>query len=225
MFDFKIFKWELSMACRGGFLLMVVSTSFPLAACGETTFSYRQDPIVLDQPNGFDQTINEELVAEKEAPPIEEIRSKDSEVQDQSSPENQNQPQNQTPKDERIISKTHYKAKARAYYPDDSPIEGGFKDRRGNPLFTLQQFLKGKAPYVAVSMDPRAFPYGTHIMIPELEKHYGQPIVFRVVDTGGAFFGKGTSRIDICVQSKSDLYHPLINGIITLVPVKDQERP
>lgn len=116
--------------------------------------------------------------------------------------------------------KLGYRSKATAYYPDDSPLEGGFKDRRGRPLYTLQQYLNGSAPYVSVAMDLKAFPYGTKLRIPEFEKHYGVKIDFRVVDTGGAFKDKGTSRIDVCVQSKQHMYHPLVNTWLTLIPLR-----
>lgn len=113
-----------------------------------------------------------------------------------------------------------YTAKGTGYYPDNSPMEGGFQDRMGKPLHTLQDFLNGKAPYVSVAMDSKAFPYGTKLRIPELEKKYGRPIEFRVVDTGGAFKGKGTSRIDICTANRKASLDPTINGKLTLVPQK-----
>ena len=111
-----------------------------------------------------------------------------------------------------------FTAKGTGYFPDNSPMEGGFKDRMGKPLHTLQDFLAGKAPYVSVAMDSKAFPYGTKLRIPELEKKYGRPIEFRVVDTGGAFKGKGTSRIDICTANRKASLDPTINGKLTLVP-------
>ncbi|MEY4617026.1 MAG: hypothetical protein RJB66_1986 [Pseudomonadota bacterium] len=128
--------------------------------------------------------------------------------------------QPQQPPEETTQSKKEYQAKATAYYPSNDGVEGGFKDRKGNNLHPLQKFLAGEAPYVSVAMDTHAFPYGTKLRIPEFEKHYGKPIEFRVVDTGGAFKGKGTSRIDICVESKKDIYHPLVNGTLTLIPAR-----
>ncbi len=103
------------------------------------------------------------------------------------------------------------------YYPDSSPMEGGYVDRRGKKLNTLQDYLAGRAPYVSVAMDKNMkIPYGKKLRIPELEKKYGRPIEFRVVDTGGAFTGKGTSRIDICTASRRDSLDPTINGPLTL---------
>jgi len=113
-----------------------------------------------------------------------------------------------------------FTAKGTGYFPDNSPMEGGFKDRQGKPLHTLQDFLAGKAPYVSVAMDSKAFPYGTKLRIPELEKKYGRPIEFRVVDTGGAFKGKGTSRIHICTANLKASLDPTINGKLTLIPQK-----
>ena len=112
---------------------------------------------------------------------------------------------------------TSYKARGTAYYPDASPLEGGFVDRKGAKLRTLQDYLAGKVDYVSVAMDSKAFPYGTKIRIPELEKKYGRPIEFRVVDTGGAFKGKGTSRIDVCVANHRASLDPTINGPLTIV--------
>src|SRR5688500_20390391 len=79
------------------------------------------------------------------------------------------------------------------YYPANSRMEGGFVDRRGARLRTLQQFLAGNAEYVSVAMDTNAFRYGQRLRIKELEAKYGRAIVFRVVDTGGAFRGRGRS--------------------------------
>jgi 3D (Asp-Asp-Asp) domain-containing protein len=105
-------------------------------------------------------------------------------------------------------------AKGTAYFPSNSGVEGGFVDRKGAKLQTLQQFLAGSAKYVSVAMDSKAFPYGQRLRIAELNKKYGQDIVFEVVDTGGDFVGKGTSRIDICVASQKDSTEPTVNGTL-----------
>jgi hypothetical protein len=110
-----------------------------------------------------------------------------------------------------------FNARGTGYYPDASPLEGGFVDRRDQPLRTLQDFLSGKANYVSVAMDSKAFPYGTKLRIPELEAKYGKQIEFRVVDTGGAFKGKGTSRIDICTANERASLDSTINGPLTLI--------
>ncbi|KAK3085425.1 hypothetical protein FSP39_003096 [Pinctada imbricata] len=67
-------------------------------------------------------------------------------------------------------------------------------------------------------MDNRAgIAYGTRICIPELNRKYHKVINFRVVDTGSAFYGKGHSRIDICVRNQAASYDSTINGHLTLV--------
>lgn len=98
------------------------------------------------------------------------------------------------------------------YYPDSSALEGGFVDRRGAKLRTLQQFLNGSAEYVSVAMDTNAFAYGQKLRIKEFELKYNRVIEFRVVDTGGAFRGKGRSRMDICTANRSASLDATVNG-------------
>jgi 3D (Asp-Asp-Asp) domain-containing protein len=107
-----------------------------------------------------------------------------------------------------------FTSKATGYYPNGSALEGGFVDRRGVKLRTLQQFLAGQADYVSVAMDSSAFSYGQHLRIKELEAKYGKAIDFRVVDTGGAFRGRGRARIDICVANESASLSPSVNGTV-----------
>lgn len=116
---------------------------------------------------------------------------------------------------------TMYLTYGSGYYPHSSRLQGGYRDMRRNPLHTLQAYLKGRAPYVSVAMDPGAFPYGTRLRILELERKYRRRIEFRVVDTGGAFFGKGTSRVDICTASETASHNRTINNWLTLVVVED----
>ncbi|MGV8121514.1 MAG: hypothetical protein AB2L14_17280 [Candidatus Xenobiia bacterium LiM19] len=113
------------------------------------------------------------------------------------------------------------KAKGSGYYPNNSAMEGGFKDMKGKKLHTLQDFLNGKAPYVSMAMDKNLYKkgivkYGDKFRIPELEKKYGRPIIFRAVDTGGAFTNKGFNRVDICCGSRKDTLDSTINGRLTL---------
>jgi 3D (Asp-Asp-Asp) domain-containing protein len=97
-------------------------------------------------------------------------------------------------------------------------MEGGLEDMQGKPLRTLQQFLAGQASYVSVAMDTGLFPYGTELCIPQLEQKYNRQIPFRVVDTGQAFIGKGTTRIDICTANESTSNDPAVSGAsLTLV--------
>jgi len=110
-------------------------------------------------------------------------------------------------------------ARGTGYFPENSRMEGGFQDRKGNRLYTLQDYLAGRAPYVSCAMDTNAFKYGQRICIPELEAKYGCKIPFRVVDTGGAFRGRGTSRIDICTANSGASHDGTINNNLTLIPV------
>ncbi|KAH3792154.1 uncharacterized protein LOC127837891 [Dreissena polymorpha] len=114
---------------------------------------------------------------------------------------------------------THrYHATGTAYYPDNSPIEGGFVDMQDTPLQTLQAYLEGKASVVTVAMDNHAgIRYDTPVCIPELNHKYNRFIDFRVRDTGPAFAHKGHSRIDICVRTRHDSFENTINGPLTLV--------
>ncbi|MBS2011936.1 MAG: hypothetical protein JST00_03525 [Deltaproteobacteria bacterium] len=118
-----------------------------------------------------------------------------------------------------------FTSKGTGYYPSSSALEGGFKDRLGKPLKTLQQFLNGNASYVSVAMDSTAFKYGTRLRIRELEQKYGRSIVFRVVDTGGAFRGKGRSRIDVCVQNRAASLDRTINGTLHIEVIDETSGP
>jgi hypothetical protein len=112
-------------------------------------------------------------------------------------------------------------AKGTGYYPDNSAMEGGFVDRKGVKLNTLQDYLAGKAKYVSTAMDSKAFNYGQRLRIAELNKKYSKDIVFRVVDTGGAFSGKGTSRIDICTANSKAAADPTINSSLHIDAIPD----
>jgi 3D (Asp-Asp-Asp) domain-containing protein len=119
-------------------------------------------------------------------------------------------------------AKSSFVSRATGYYPSSSQLEGGFTDRVGHPLHTLQQFLAGSAPYVAVAMDSSAFPYGARLRIHEIDAKYGQSVVFRVVDTGGAFRGRGRARIDVCVANRSASLDATINGTVHIDVVDER---
>lgn len=139
-----------------------------------------------------------------------------------------------------------HSATGTGYYPHNNRMEGGFKDMKGARLNTLQDFLAGKAPYVSIALDQNMYEhviqarrneyrktgnpklkkyltmkpqvrYGDTFRIPELEQKYGRQIVFKAVDTGGAFTGKGFSRVDIANKTRKDTYDKTINGKLTLV--------
>lgn len=110
------------------------------------------------------------------------------------------------------------------YFPDNSPMEGGYHDKKGKDLCTLQDYLNGKAPYVSIAFDKYLYKndvikYGDKFRIPELEAKYGRYIEFRAVDTGNGFTGKGFNRVDICTRSRKDSLDGTINGKLTLVKI------
>ena len=118
-----------------------------------------------------------------------------------------------------------HQAKGTGYFPSNSKMEGGFNDRKGNKLATLQDYLEGKSKYVSVAMDKnQKIPYGKNLTIKELDAKYKdqlkamgkEHIDVRVVDTGGAFTNKGTGRIDIATRDRKASLDPTINGPLTL---------
>lgn len=118
---------------------------------------------------------------------------------------------------DRCCAGSVYLTRATAYYPASNRLEGGHKDRLGKKLRTLQDFVDGRVSSVSVAMDATVLPYGAKVCIPELNSIYGKSIDFRVVDTGGAFRGRGLSRIDVCVRTKKDAYHAGLNRQLELV--------
>lgn len=106
-----------------------------------------------------------------------------------------------------------------AYYPDfdDEDHESGYHDKEGNALKTLQDFVDDRNQYVTVAMDPNLnIPYGSAICIPELNKHFGHRIRFRVCDSSSDLLGTGYGRADICVRSEVDSYDINVNRRATL---------
>lgn len=109
-----------------------------------------------------------------------------------------------------------------SYWPFDvrgaseAKMEGGWKDRRGHRLITLQEHLEDPItwPYVSVAGDYTVWPYGIRIALPDVHA----TAIFRVVDTGGHFFGKGKvwrneghEPLDICVQTRANNIGPVIS--------------
>jgi len=95
-------------------------------------------------------------------------------------------------------------------------MEGGHKDRIGKPLYALEDFQDGSAPYVSVAADWQIFPYGQRVSIDTWPG-----VVFRIVDTGGNFFGlkkvyraTGREPFDICVRSTESKLNPLATATI-----------
>jgi hypothetical protein len=118
-------------------------------------------------------------------------------------------------------------------------MEGGSLDRFGKRLCTVDDFLKGNSSYISVAMDD-GIPENNgrvHVRIPEYENLLIQRYVeltgdtssegianikaklengaFRIVDTGGAFMGKGYSKIDICCANKA--FTNKVTGPVTVV--------
>lgn len=123
-----------------------------------------------------------------------------------------------------ISGKKMGQAKGTGYYPYNNAMEGGYNDMRGKKLCTLQDYLSGKAPYVSIALDKKLYKsgqikYGDTFRIPELEKKYGKKIIFKAVDTGGAFTNKGFSRVDICTANSKASCDPAVNGNLTLIKV------
>ena len=90
---------------------------------------------------------------------------------------------NPAPPDSRATVAIH----ATGYWPfvgnltaTERKMEGGTKDRKSQPLHTLEDFQAGKAPFVSVAGDYTLWPYGQRVAISAWPG-----VVFRVVDTGG----------------------------------------
>ncbi len=111
-------------------------------------------------------------------------------------------------------SQLKFRSVRSGYFPDHSEMEGGFKDRIGKPLHTLQDYLSGKATEVSVAMDhtDSRIPYGTLIRIPAVEIALKRCIKFRVVDTGGRFVGRGLKKIDLCNKTEAQTFLDFNNG-------------
>lgn len=127
-----------------------------------------------------------------------------------------------SPVNNSIKGKVMGTAEGTGYYPHNSRLEGGYVDKIGKKLNTLQDFLSGKASYVSIALDKNLYKkgvikYGDKFRIPELEKKYGRQIEFRAVDTGGAFTNKKFNRVDICTRSEKDSLDKTVNGKLTLI--------
>ncbi len=121
------------------------------------------------------------------------------------------------------------------YFPKNTKMEGGLYDHKGHPLNTLDDYLDGKVGWVSLARDYLGGPpanawefktYGYKVHMPEICAKLGvQYIDFRLVDTGGHFYGKdkvvqvsGYEPIDVCRSVK--LRYASIGSTLTyLVPV------
>jgi hypothetical protein len=110
----------------------------------------------------------------------------------------------------------------------EKKVEGGPTDRMGKPLFTLEDYMDGNAPFVSLACDSAGGPpgnvkefrtYGFKVWLPEIcanvnsyiDKTVMLPLIidFRLVDTGGAFTGStkktraaGHEPIDVCRRAR-----------------------
>ncbi|XP_055586926.1 uncharacterized protein LOC129739477 isoform X2 [Uranotaenia lowii] len=110
-------------------------------------------------------------------------------------------------------NQTHEKVMLTAYRPQfDSDEKRDFTDMRLKKLYSLQDFLDNRAPYVTVGMDPRLrIPYGKAICIPELNAHFRRNIKLQVRDTHEDLAGGGFRRVDICVRTQADSFDDAVN--------------
>lgn len=118
------------------------------------------------------------------------------------------------------------KVRLTEYYPfqeglteKQQRMEGGKTDRRGKPLYPLEDYLEGKAPYVSLACDYKGgLPsntaefriYGYKVELPAVAQRFGRTTIeFRLVDTGQNFYGEkkkvrvaGHEPIDVCRKVK-----------------------
>lgn len=95
------------------------------------------------------------------------------------------------------------------YYPDDSPMEGGYFDCLGNKLRTLQQYMNYNAAYVSIAVDKTVIPMKSIVNIDGYTRG-GSPVKFWACDVGGAIKNK---HIDICCANAAETYKVTKNGV------------
>lgn len=120
--------------------------------------------------------------------------------------------------DTQFIGNRQINIRITTYHPFDvrdvreRQMEGGTRDRKGYPILTLEEHLADADtfPYVSVAADYTKFKYGERVKIPSIERQFNRGIVFRIVDTGGHFFGDGKmvrepgyEPFDIAVKSRN----------------------
>lgn len=112
-----------------------------------------------------------------------------------------------------FVEAKEIKLRATGYYisgamsRSERKIEGGTKDRFGNPLRTLQDYVFGS--FVSVAVDPRVIKLGTILKIKEYPG-----IIFIAVDVGSAIRGK---KIDLCCLTKRQTYE--LPKYLTIEPI------
>ncbi|XP_053681530.1 uncharacterized protein LOC128732311 [Sabethes cyaneus] len=110
-------------------------------------------------------------------------------------------------------NETHEKVMLSAYRPMfDSDNKRDFSDAKLKKLYSLQDFLDNRAPYVTIGMDPKLnIPYGKTACIPELNVHFRRNIKLQVRDTHEDLSGGGYRRIEICVRTQADSFDDIVN--------------
>jgi hypothetical protein len=92
---------------------------------------------------------------------------------------------------------------------DEATLEGGGLDAQKNKINTIEDYLEGKADYVTIAMDK---PYiGRYFTNADFRDSNGKLIRFKCTDTGGAFYGMGTSKIDIATGDLSVARGKILN--------------
>ncbi|XP_052901016.1 uncharacterized protein LOC128307293 [Anopheles moucheti] len=117
-------------------------------------------------------------------------------------------------------NETHGPITLTAYHPlFDSDRKRDYLDAQNRKLYTLQEYLDNRAPYVTVGMDPDLrLPYGKEACIPELNRHFRRAVRLQVRDTHEDLRGGGYRRVDICVRTQEDSYDDVVNLLqVTLV--------
>lgn len=126
-----------------------------------------------------------------------------------------------------VSSGGKFKVRATGYWPfaakstAEKKMEGGIHDRKGKPLYTVEDYLTGKSDHVSVSGDDAIFPYGQKLLV----NWFDTTIVGRVTDTGGNFRGAkkvyrvmGEEPLDFCVASsktpvpKQGVFATIVSG-------------
>lgn len=114
-----------------------------------------------------------------------------------------------------------YKTKLTAYYPANDPIEGGFTNRYGGSLHTLQSYLDDREDHVSVALDKDLGRVKRKLCSPQMNEYYVKNVKLFVEDTGSAFTGKGFSRADICVANRKSSFDTLVNSTVDLFECAD----
>ena len=127
----------------------------------------------------------------------------------------------------------------------EKKMEGGILDRMDKPLYSLEDYIEGKAPYVSLACDylggspgrvAEFRRYGFKVWLTKLSADINSfidtaitvPVMieFRLVDTGEAFYGKtkkiraaGYEPIDVCRRAKPSAKKSF-SGMLTELTLK-----